>query len=500
MNGPAPGDSVRSLVLRGIAWKTGSAVMLRVSRTVTAVVLARLLAPDDYGLAAMVLVASSLVLIFSDLALGSALVQRKTLTEADRSTVFWTSLGAGLLFTVGGYLLAGPVAGFYGEPDVKPLFQAFSLTFVVTALSSTQVALLNREMSFRTLELRQMASYAVGAVVGIVVAALGYGAWAIIWQQIAIAGVSTFLLTILSPWRPRLVYSLASLKDLGGFGARVFGTRLLFYLNRNADNVLVGRFIGTSALGAYALAYNVMLMPFSNIAGPIQQVLFPAFARMQEDTRRIAAAWIRVNRIVGAISIPSLAGLVVVAPDFVRVVLGEQWSSAIPVIQILCWVGILQSLQRLNSAILEARDRTGTLLRYSVVVVIASLIAFAGGLHWGIVGVATAYAISSTIVEPYYTWLTARAIDSSVREFVAGLRGVIEASLLMTAAVLAVRIGLTSAGVGQTGRLLLCILVGGLVYLPACAWRSPEAVTELRKLRPRRTRTRVLPVTRPSEP
>ena len=474
--------------------------MLRVSRIVTAVILARLLAPADYGLAAMVLVASSLVIIFSDLALGSALVQRKTLTEADRSTVFWTSLGAGLAFTAAGFLLAGPVAGFYGEPDVKPLFAAFSVTFVVTALSSTQVALMNREMDFRRLELRQMASYAIGAVVGIVIAALGFGAWAIIWQQIAIAVTSTFLLTVLSPWRPQFVYSLASLRDLGSFGARVFGTRLLFYLNRNVDNILIGRFLGTSALGAYALAYNVMLMPFSNIAGPIQQVLFPAFSRMQEETDRIGAAWIRVNRLVGAISIPALTGLAIVAADFVPVVLGDRWSAATPVIQILCWVGLLQSLQRLNSAILEARNRTGTLLWYSVVVVVASLIAFVGGLHWGIVGVAAAYAISSTVVEPYYTWLTGRAIGLTVWEFVAGFRGILEATVAMGAGVLALRLALVSAGVPELPRLLLCIVAGGAIYLPLCAWRSPELVDELRRLRPRRRRVAAVAIPRPSEP
>lgn len=486
-------DRLRSLVLRGVAWKTGSAVVLRLSRVVTAVILARLLAPSDFGLAAMVLVASSLVLVFSDLALGSALVQRAKLTEADRSTVFWTSVAAGVLFTVGGFLLSGPIAGFYGEPKVQPLFAAFSLTFVVTALSSAQVALLNREMDFRTLEIRQIASYLVGAVVGIVAAARGYGAWAIIAQQISVAFVSTFLLTVMSPWRPRLVYSLASLRDLGGFGARVFGTRLLFYLNRNADNVLIGRFLGASALGAYSLAYNLMLMPFSNIAGPIQQALFPAFSRMQDDSRWITAAWIRVNRLVAAFSIPSLAGLIVVAPDFVQVVLGERWSAATPVIQVLCWVGMLQSLQRLNSAILEARDRTGTLLLYSLVAVVASLVAFAVGLRWGIVGVAVAYAVSSTVVEPYYTWLTGRAIGSSLREFLVGLRGVVEATVAMAAGVLAVRLLLVAADVDEAARLLLSILVGAAIYLPLCARRAPDVVSELRRLRPRRGGAAVVP-------
>jgi O-antigen/teichoic acid export membrane protein len=479
-------SAIRGRVLRGIAWKTASAIVLQVSRIVTAVLLARLLTPHDYGVAGMVLVASALVLVFADMAFGSALVQRRQLSELDRSTVFWTNVTGGLLFTLAGVALSGPIASFYGDPAVKPLFAVFSLSFFVTALSSTHQALLTREMNFRSLELRQMLSYAAGAVVGIVLAARGAGAWALIGQQLTIAVASTVLLSVFSPWRPQLRFSLTSLRSMAGFSGRVFGTRLLFYFNRNVDNVLIGRFIGSAALGAYAMAYNVMLMPFSNIASPIQDVLFPAFARMQDEPGRMARAWLRVNRVVGAISIPAMIGLVVVAPDFVVVVLGDRWRAAIVVIQILCWVGLLQSLQRLNSSILEARDRTQALLRYSVVVFVASLVAFVGGLHWGIVGVATAYAISSTIVEPYYTWVTARAVDLTLRDFVASLRGILEATAVMGLAVLAVRLALVNAGVAPSLRLLVSIAVGGLVYLPTCALRSPQMVAEIRGLLPAR--------------
>ena len=209
--------------------------------------LARLLSPHDYGVAGMVLVASSLVLIFADLAFGYALVQKEELTEADRSTVFWTNVSAGLLFTLGGIALSGPIADFYRDPSVQPLFAVFSLTFFVTALSSTHIALLSREMNFKTLELRQMLSYAAGAVVGIAVAAKGGGAWAIIFQQLTIAVASTVLLVVLAPWRPKFMYSIASLRSMAGFSGRLFGSRILFYFNRNIDNILVESLSGLRA-------------------------------------------------------------------------------------------------------------------------------------------------------------------------------------------------------------------------------------------------------------
>ena len=467
-------NQMRGKVVRGLLWKGGSQFARQLLRIIVAVILARLLSPHDYGIAGMVIVFSALALIFSDLALGAALVQRDELTEEDRSTAFWTSLGAGVFFAVAGILLAGPIADLYGEPQVRWLFVALSFTFVLTSVGTTQAALLSRDLDFRRLELRLMGGALAGAVVGIALAVRGYGPWAIIGQQVAAAVVSTTLIWFSSPWRPRFVFSRSSLNDLGQFGANVFSSRILFYVNRNADNMLVGRYLGAASLGAYTIAYNLMLLPFSQIASPLQEVLFPAFSRMQQDTKRLAEAWLGVNRMVGAISIPALLGLIAVAPDFVDVVLGPKWESAVRPIQILCWVGLLQSLQGLNSAILEARNRTQLLLRYAVIVTGASVTAFVVGLHWGLVGVAAAYAISSTIVEPLYTRMTAGVLGISVFDFARALKGVTQASVVMLVAVVAARMALVSAGTSPALRLVLLILLGIAVYVPVCAWREPE--------------------------
>ena len=481
---------LRGRVLRGLAWKVASQAFGQTAQLVVAVILARLLVPRDYGLAAMVLVFAALVPIFADLALGAALVQRRELTEEDRSTVFWVSTAIGGAFTLLGVALAGVVADFYGEPAVRALFAALSLTFVVTALGTTQRALYTREMDFRRLELLNMAGAAAGGAVGITAAALGYGAWALVGQQIAIALVTTALVWLVAPWRPRFVFSLEALRRMAGFSANVFATRVLFYANRNADNLLIGRVLGPASLGAYALAYNVMLAPIGRLTWPIVEVFFPAFSRIQDDPVRVADAWRRVNRIIGAITIPAMLGLVVVAPEFVAVVFGERWEEAAPVVRLLALVGMLQSLQGLNSSILQARDRTGTLLRYALVVLAASLTAFGVGLNWGIVGVAAAYAVASFVVEPYYTWLTARALGTTLGSFARALSGVAQAAVGMAAVVAAARVALLEQGAGDAPRLLLLVALGAAVYLPLCAWRAPEVLTELRQLLPGRRRAR----------
>jgi O-antigen/teichoic acid export membrane protein len=474
-----PRETLRGRVLVGVKWGAVSQIVMQASRIVVALVLARILAPHDYGVAAMVLVFASLVLVFSDLGLGAALVQRAHITEDDRSTAFWMTLAAGVAFTFAGAAVARPLAGFYGEPHVADLATVFSLSFLITSIGATQEALLVRDMKFRALEVRLMSATCTGAVVGIGVAIAGGGAWAIIAQQLAEALVSTVLLWLSSPWRPQLRFSRTSCRSLWGFSGWLVGHRLLFYVHRNADNILIGRFVGAAALGAYTLAYNTMLVPFSRIAGPVQRVLWPAFAEMQHDGPRIAANWVRVTRMLGAIAIPALAGLIVVAPDFVHVVLGAKWAAAVPLLQVLAWVGMLQAVQILNVDILQARDRTALLFRFMAFFCATHLLAFSIGLHWGVVGVAVAYAISSTFVEPVLSWLTARELGVSPWLVPRGLLGVGQAALVMAAAVLAMRLGLEHAGVEPAARLAACIVTGLAVYAAVCTWRVPELRIEL---------------------
>ena len=482
-------DPVRALLVRGLGWKAISQVMLQLSRVVVAIILARLLTPADYGIAAMVLVFSGLVYVFADLGLGAALIQRRELTEDDRSTAFWLSVGAGLLLTIIGIAVAGPLASFYGEPEVRPLFQALSLSFLVTALGTTQAALLTRSMSFRSLELRMMIATVIGAAAGIVVALRGGGAWAIITQQLAVAVASTIMLWVVSNWHPQARFTRASVGRIGGYGAHMFGSSLCFYLNRNIDNLLIGRFLGPAALGMYALAYNVMLTPLNRLSRPVQDVFFPALSWMQDDPRRMVAVWLRVTRLVAAVALPAMLGLIILAPEFVRIVLGEQWLPAVPIIQILAWAGLLQSLSALHGRILAALGKTRTLFRFSIFSLSIYLVAFGASVRFGIVAVAAAYAAAVTlVVQPVITTLTARALGISPLPLVRVLSGVIQASAVMAILVLLVRQLLLAQGLSDGAILAASVAVGVSVYVPMLLWRAPEVWGEVKRLRGSRAR------------
>src|SRR5688572_30776753 len=265
------GKDLTRRVFGGFAWVGASSVAQQVIRLVSAIAVARLLTPDEYGLAMLALVFVSLVLVFSDLALGAAIIQRKVLTADDTSTAFWITIGSGAVFSLLGFGLSWPVASLYGHPEVQPLLAALSASFILTALGATQQALLLRDMAFRKLESLTVVGILAGSIAAVALAVMDAGAWAIIAQQLVIAVVTSALMWRAPRWRPSLRFSRQSMRELGSFSAYLVGHRLLFYLHQNADRFIIGKFIGTAALGAYAVAYNVMLSPASRIGAPLQR-------------------------------------------------------------------------------------------------------------------------------------------------------------------------------------------------------------------------------------
>jgi O-antigen/teichoic acid export membrane protein len=486
----APGgtalEGLRGKILGGLAWVTFSQLTGWSTRIVVTIILAHLLSPAQFGPAGLALTISSLSLVLADPSLGAALVRLPVISEDDRSTVFWVNVACGALFATLGIALSPLVGSFFGSALVGRLFAVESLTFLLIGLSATQAAVLTRQMSFRSLELREMGGTVAGGVIGIALAASGFGAWAIIAQSVAGAAVATALLWALSSWRPRLRFSGRSLRETGSFGSRLFGAKLLGWVDHNADNLLVGKFLGTGApLGLYSGAYNFGYTPITRITLPAQAVVVPAFARVQQDRARLAAAWLRGNGLLAAVMMPVFLGMIVVAPDIVPVALGHRWHHAAPVVQFLCWAGLMESLQSLTGSMLTARGQASLVFRISIWQTALYIAGFVVGLHWGIVGVAASYAITRTIGYPFVVHYAGRMVGISFAALARKLAGVTLAALSMLATTVATRELLVAQGVPAAARLPLVVAVGVGSYLGASWLAAPKIVGELRDLRRR---------------
>jgi O-antigen/teichoic acid export membrane protein len=337
-------------------------------------------------------------------------------------------------------------------------------------------------MNFRSLELRTIGATVLSAVVGVATAAAGMGAWALVLQSLAFSAASVVLLWAASDWRPSFRYSVASLQALGGFGLKLLGTKLLTFANKSTDTILIGRFLGAASVGAYAIAFNLMLFPISRIVSPIASVVFPAFSRIQEDIGRLAAAWLRATRILAAVVVPVMVGMIVVAPDLVPVLFGERWEAAIPVVQILAWVGLLQALQQMGWIALLGYGEAGLVLRCTVATYAANVLGFIGGLHWGIVGVATGYAIATTLLTPVFSSIVARRLNTRLPAFLRCLAVPSAAGLAMALSVVGARVILLETSIPDAVRLAILVVLGAVVYVAIYAWRAPEILVEARRL------------------
>jgi O-antigen/teichoic acid export membrane protein len=474
-----PPVDLGAAVRTGIKWKVATQVLGEGTRVLVTFILARLLTPSDYGVAGIAIVCTTFTHIFVDPGLGTALVQRRSIDETDRSTVFWTTAAVGLLFTGGGIAASGLVADAFGVSEVRKLFMVLSLTFVLNALSVPQMALLNRALAYRSLEVREMIATLTGAIVAVACAFAGFGPWAIVMNFFVFSLVSTALVWRLSSWRPRFLFGRDSFRDLGSFGMKLFWSRILMWGNFNADNVLVGKFLGSSALGAYSLAYNVMFMPMTRIGIPATQVLSPAYARLQEEPDRLEEAWLTAKRILSAILVPCFTLMLVVAPDLVHVAFGEKWDPAIAPLQLLCVAGAAHALVAMDQSVLQAIGKGGTLVRLNILLALVTLASFACGLPFGVSGVAGAYAIARWLLAPIDLLITARNANIEPWKAIAAGFTIIPLSAVAGGAAFGLRFALHDQGVGSTVRLVAAAAVFAGAYAILLRSFQPRVAGEI---------------------
>ena len=470
-----------------------SQVFTQVVAVATSVVVARFLGPREVGLAAEALVFATLALVIVDFGFGSAIVQRPNLSEEDRSTAFWAGALLGTALTLLGVGLSWPIANIYGEPRVQALFAVLSLSFLFTAPAIVQGALLSRELDFRSLEVRTIIATATSSATGMALAVLGFGAWAIVAQTLVLTGVGSALLWRASSWRPRFIFSIASLRGMARYTSHVFGSKALTWGTINVDNFLIGRFVGATPLGAYTLAFSVMITPVNRIARPLLNVFFPAFSRMRER-EPIARAWLRATRMVALVVVPAMFGVIVIAPEFVTAVFGHKWHAAIAVMQILAPVGLLQALTTMNAGVLQALDLTRPLFRFTLLLSVATVGAFAAGLPWGIEGVATAYLVVTVPLQLTFVALTARAVGISPWNWLSAIAKILQAGAVMLLGVLGARELLLGTRLPVGAQLIALVAIGAAIYVPLVAWREPQVRGELRGLRERLRRAPTVPL------
>lgn len=469
----------------GVRWSAVSRIGGQGLQFVTLAVLARLLSPNDLGLVNIATVVVGFVTIFKDLGTSAAIVQQKDLSHKLLSSVFWVNVLFGLTAAIVLFVASPWIAYFYREERVVPFMRVLALTFVLTGPGILQQALLQRALAFERLALVDVVANLAGASVGIGAALLGAGAWSLILQSLVTVAVTTGLLWLVSVWRPGFRLRWAELRPVSGYSLNLTGFNVFNYFARNVDYVLIGRFLGTQALGYYTLAYQIMLYPVQGVSGIVGRVTFPTLSQIQDDDARFRRAYLRVVSAISLLTFPLAFSILALSGPLIVGVFGEKWQPAVPVLTILALVGLAQSIGTTVGSIYQAKGRTDWMLRWGLVAGVIRAIAFSIGLRWGIVGVAAMYAMTDVmLMYPNYA-IPFKLINLRVNELLKWLWPSLSLSLVMFAAMVGIRlVWEQNSGVGPIPLLLGCTTAGAAIYSGLLLWRRPKALFDALELLP----------------
>ncbi len=415
----------------GVRWMAVAQLARRLTQVVTTAILAHLLVAGDFGIIGMAAVIIDFALIFRDLGTSTAVIHKENPSDSLLSSVFWVNLSFGLLVAAAVALAAPLIAAFFHEPALTDILRVLSITFVIASSSILQQALLERRLAFEILARLELAAAIIGSATGIAFAVLGFGAWSLVAQIITLQTSQTVFLWVAGRWRPRLLFDWQSVRSIAGYSLNLTGSQVVFFVWRNADKLLIGRFLGSEALGFYTIAYRIMLYPLEAVSHVVGRVLFPVYARFQNDDARFRAAYLRVAGAIAMVTFPLMAGVMALHEPFVEVVLGEGWEPVATLLLILAPIGMSQAVGSTTAMIFQTKGRTDIMFVWHIVYCAVTIGAFALGLPWGIIGVAVAYAAANLLCAYPSFAIPFRLVGLRWREFFKPLAAPFAASLLM---------------------------------------------------------------------
>lgn len=482
-------SDLREKTLTGLKWSGAGHVARQALQFAISVVVARMLSPHEFGLMGMVGVFAGLAGIFAGLGLGTALVQREKLEDRHLSTIFWTNLACGATLTAAFAAASPAIARFYGEPILRGLALAGAFNFLIGSLSIVQRNMLIRTMDFRGLFVIETTAVGCAGAVAVGGALAGWGPWCLVAQSLVLTTVSAAMLWRRSDWRPAWSFDAAALRELWGFSSNLLGYTVLNFSDRNLDNLLIGKFIGSSPLGIYARAYGLMLLPLDQVSSVLTRVMFPVMSVLQRDHESVRRIYLRATRTIALVSFPMMLGLLVTAEPLILTVYGEKWRGAILLVQIFCLTGLEQSLGTTVGWIYNSQGRTDIQFKWGIFCFIVRSLAFVAGLRWGILGVTVAYVVADYLLF-YPSWaIPGRLIGLSVGEIVGNVSKTFLCAALMAAAVWL--LGLLLPPLWPSWATLAAqVPAGVLVYLALIHLLQVESYLEVRALAAARLQSR----------
>jgi O-antigen/teichoic acid export membrane protein len=469
-------DNLRSKTLYALLWSFFESVGLQAVRFVIGIILARLLLPEQFGLIAMLMIFMAVAQSFLDSGFGAALIQKKDSTQLDTCSIFYFNILVGIVATGLLCLLAPLIAAFYMQPILTPLTQALSLTILINSFGLIQGVILTKQINFKTQTKVSLIAALLSGTIGIIMAITGYGVWSLVVQQIASSLLRTIFLWFLSPWRPELIFSIKSLREMFGFGSRLLASGLLNQIFDNIYYIVIGKLFSPAALGFFSRAHTIQALPSHTLGQMVARVTFPVFSTIQDDPERLRKGFQKALTTLILVQFPIMIGLAIVSRPLVLILLTDTWTGCINYLQLLCLAGLLFPVHLINLNLLQALGKSNLFLRLEIIKKLLIIISIAITWRWGITTMI--YGMIAVSIICYYinSYYTGALIGYSI---LAQSRDMLPYFIISTImGVAAYAIGFLPFP-GNWSLLIAQITLGALIYISSCRLFRLPAFMEL---------------------
>lgn len=391
-------DNLKQKVSKGLLWNTIHNLSMKGIQFLLMLFMARLLSPDDYGTVGLLAIFIQLSNTFAESGFSLALVRKQDRTQVDLSTAFYFNIVVGIICYFIVFCIAPWVADFYNKPILTSLLRVLALTIPISSLSTVLVAMMNYNMQFKKQAMISITHTLVSGVLGLAMAFMGYGVWALVGQSLIATCLGTVLCWIFNRWHPSWIYSWKSFREMFGFSSKLLLTRIIDTIYGNVYSIVIGKVYSPATLGHYTRAQNWATMPSTNIVGILNNVSFASLSKIQDDIERLRYVYRKMIKTSAFIVFPLMFGLSAVSLPLIFFTIGTKWELCAQILQIICFMFVFMPIQSLNINLIQAMGRSDLSLKISVVGKVLSLLVLFGSLPFGIIPMCWFSVISSVVI------------------------------------------------------------------------------------------------------
>ena len=418
-------------MIQGVSWSFAETLANQGVRFVIGIVLARLLSPREFGLIGMTVFFTAISQSFIDSGFSQALIRKINVQNKDYCTVFYYNFFIGILFYFILFFSAGPLSIFFNEPQLFLLVRILSLILLINSLGLIQRTILIKNIDFKLQTKISAISSLTSGAIGIGMAYSGWGVWSLVWMTVLHSLITTALLWIWNSWRPSLLFSMTSFRDMFNFGSKLLASSLIDITYRNIYYLVIGKYFSAVELGYYTRADEFRNIPSSHFSAIIGRVTYPVLARIQNDDKKLLLGFKKILTSTVFISSIMMIGMAAVSKPMILVLIGEKWMSTVPYLQLLCFVGLFYPLHVLNLNILKVKGRSDLFFRLEVIKKFFAIPIIILGIYFGIKLMIVGMIINSIFAYGLNSYWSGKLIAYPTKEQLADIAPSILLAIIM---------------------------------------------------------------------